>query len=136
MDIIIEVKNVCQNFKPEPISLAWLMNNVDYHYTEAFKPLTLDGHVRFLFSPAKVFEAFPQTGFVLPTVPADVMIYPKWVNRGMQLPLIKEFSNQAAEIAYYVKVFLNNTNNNDLLLPASIIIGTGSKSYTFYGITE
>lgn len=131
MDIIIELKNVCQNFKPEIISLGWLMNNVDYNYNEAFKPLTLDGRVRFLFSSAKVFEAFPRDYYLLPTEPVAVNIYPKWVNRGMPRPMIKEFSGQAGEIAYYVKIFLGNTNNNNLLLPANIAISTGSKVYPF-----
>jgi hypothetical protein len=131
LDIIIELKNVSQVFKPEVISFQMLLNKVDYHYTEAFKPLTLDGRVRFLFWPAKVFEAFARTDYILPTEPVNVIIYPKWVKSGMQLPMIKDFSDQAAEIAYYVKVFLQNTNNNNLLLPANIAIGTGSKSYTF-----
>ena len=50
----------------------------------------------------------------------------------MQPTPIEDFSDEAGVIAYYVNIFLDNSNNGDLLLPAFVTISTGSgPAYTF-----
>lgn len=132
MEIIILIENVCQNFKPDLVMLRMLMNKVSYLYGEAIKPLGFDLRVRFLFTPAIEFEFHSNTGFFLPVERVSVTFYPKWVNgRVEELPMIKDFLNQAGEIAYLTRTFLSNSNNNDLRLPAFITVDTGSTAYPF-----
>lgn len=107
------------------------MSEVLRLYNQAIAPQRLDGVVRFIFFQAKEFEFIPETGHVLPTELVSVSIYPEFVNGGMQPPYIKDFADQAGMICYYTRIFLNNTNQNSLSLPAHISIGTGSKSYVF-----
>lgn len=125
MDIIIEIKNVSQNFRPERTSLKFLMNETLRLYNEAIAPQNLDGQVRVLFTPAKEFEFIQSTNSVVPTAPVTVQIYLKFVKGGMQPAPIQDFSDQRYLIHYYTRVFLNNTNNNDLSLPADITSGLG-----------
>lgn len=126
MDIIIEVKNVSQNFQPEPISLGWLREQILKLYPK------FDGQVRAIFTSAKEFEYNFTTRKMVPTERVSVIIYPKYVNGGMQPSKVSDFSSEAGAIAYCVEVFLNNSNNGDLLLPGFITIGTGNApSYLF-----
>ena len=129
MDIVIEVKNVSQNFKPDLITLKILMNKVDYFYTEAFKPIFVEPHIRFLFTPATEFEFINQTDYILPAERVKLNIYYKWTIGDIRSLIVKDFKDQAVQIAYFAKTFLELSNHNDLFLPAQINIMASNQLY-------
>lgn len=129
LEIIIEVKNVSQNFKPDPITLKILMGKVEHLYTEAYKPLFVEPHVRFIFSPAEEFEFFLKTSFLLPTKQVSVNIYPKWAVGDQPCQMVNSFYNSAIEIAYFAKSMIEVSNHNNLLLPAQINVSSSSQTF-------
>lgn len=131
MNIIIEVKNVPSTFKPDPSSLRFLMNTVEELYSQAIYPAKLDGRVRAVFTQAKEYEFYPETGYYIPVEQILVNVYTEFVNGGMQPPMVKAFSDEAILIDWYADVFLNNTNNHDLRLPAFKKINLSTPGYNF-----
>ena len=122
IDIIIEVKNVGQNFKPEQDSLKHLLADTHKFFEKAAHPVKLDGRVHAIFIPAKQFEYNPETKTLIPTERVEVVISYQYTKGGIQPPIISDFRDSALQIVKDITLFLNNTNNNDLFLPPALII--------------
>jgi len=130
LDIVIEVKNVGQNFKPEQVSLKYLLTDVLKFFEQAVYPIKLDGKVRAIFIPAKKLEFNPETGTMIPAERVEVIIKYEYVKGGAQPPMISDFHDSAIEIVKDVMLFLDHTNNSDLFLPAiHIVVGLSSPQY-------
>ncbi len=100
------------------MSLRHLMDEVRNLYNRKIYPEKLDARVRAIFSEATEFEFFPDSKLYLPTKPVEVDVKFEYVRGGMQPFFVADFLQDARQIAWLIDIFLRNTDNHQLNLPA------------------